>query len=92
MHCCIRTVETDKKGMPKTAGAINGVMMKRQVPNEAPILVINVSSVDGYLKKIGKSGGKAISEKINVGDMGFYVRFKDTEGNTIGIWEDLQRN
>lgn len=87
----VRTVEADKKGMPKTPGAINGGMMKRQVPNESPVLVINIPSVDSYLKKIEKSGGKTVFEKINVGGMGFYARFKDTEGNVIGIWEDIKK-
>lgn len=26
--------------------------------------------------------------KMAVGDMGYYARVKDTEGNIIGVWED----
>lgn len=86
----VHTVETDKKGMPKSAGAINGGLMKRYKETQ-PVLVINVSSVDEYLKKIKKSGGKVVQEKMTVGDMGLYARVLDTEGNLIGIWENIKK-
>lgn len=86
----VTTVETDKEGMPKTPGAVNGGMMKRQVPGETPIIVINVSSIDGYLIKIEKAGGKTVVPKMPVGDFGLYARVSDTEGNVIGLWQDLK--
>lgn len=88
----ITTVETDEKQMPKESGAINGGMMKRDKPGEGPTIVISVSSVDESIKKIEAAGGKVVMPKIQVMDMGLYARFTDTEGNIIGIWQDLPRS
>lgn len=83
----VTTVEADQNMVPKELGAINGGMLKRSVPGEQPIIVIQVSSIDDYLKKISGSGGKVILPKMTVGTFGFYARVTDTEGNVIGLWE-----
>lgn len=84
------TVDTDEEGIPKTPGAINGGMMKRQAPGETPVIVVKVPSLDKYLTKIEKGGGKIVLSKTQVGDMGLYARVCDTEGNVIGLWQDLK--
>ena len=78
--------------MPKELGAINGGMYKRD-KNSAknPVIVINVSSVDDYTKKIKKAKGSVHKKKAKVGDMGFYAQVKDTEGNIIGVWETIKK-
>lgn len=86
----VHTVEVDDKHMPKEAGAINGGMFKRNAPNQSPVIVINVESVDDYLKKIQGAGGKVIVPKQKIGDFGLYAQFSDTEGNAIGLWQNLQ--
>ena len=86
----VKTVATDEKQMPMEPGAINGGMQKRMVPNESPVLVINVPSLDEYLKKVETAGGKIVMPKMQVGDMGLYARVSDTEGNVIGLWQDLK--
>ncbi|MBI4399861.1 VOC family protein [Candidatus Micrarchaeota archaeon] len=88
-YCMVTTTESDEKG-PKKPGAINGGMMKRQQKGETPVLVINVKSIDEHLKKIKAAGGKVVMEKMQVGDMGLYARVTDTEGNVIGIWQNLK--
>ncbi len=82
---------TDKKGMAKEPGFINGGIQKRigQVKNGA-IIVMNVKNLNASLKKIQKKGGKVVMPKMKVGDMGLYARVTDTEGNIIGIWQDLK--
>ena len=86
----VRTVETDDKGMPKSPGAINGGLMTRQQETQ-PVIVINVNSIDEYIKKVKKSGGQVVMEKVPVMDMGLYARVTDTEGNLIGLWEDIKK-
>ncbi|MEK6844601.1 MAG: VOC family protein [Nanoarchaeota archaeon] len=86
----VHTVEVDEKRMPKQAGAINGGMYKRDENSaKSPVIVIDVANVDDYIKKIKKAGGKVVSGKRQVGDMGFYAQISDTEGNVIGIWETI---
>ncbi len=46
--------------------------------------MINVPSIDGYLKKIEKAGGKVIVQ-MPVGDFGLYALIEETEGNVIGL-------
>lgn len=83
----VTTVEADQNMVPKEPGAINGGMLKRSVSNEQPIIVIQVPSIEEYLKKISNNGGKVVLPKMAVGSFGFYARVTDTEGNVIGLWE-----
>jgi predicted enzyme related to lactoylglutathione lyase len=90
-YAIVRTVAVDERNMPKEAGAINGGITMRSKKGETPVLVIDVPSVDAYLKKIAKRGGRVVQPKQNVMDMGLYARVTDTEGNVIGIWEDIRK-
>jgi predicted enzyme related to lactoylglutathione lyase len=88
----VNTVETDTNNMPTQPGAINGGIYKRgQEGAKAPVLVVNVSSVDDYVKKVKKAGGSVVLAKRQVGDMGFYAQVSDTEDNIIGLWQMLPR-
>jgi predicted enzyme related to lactoylglutathione lyase len=90
-YTIVNTVAVDENNMPKESGAINGGMMKRSHPGEQPVIVINVSSVDEYLRKVEKAGGKVVMPKVQVGEMGLYARVTDTEGNMIGLWQHLRK-
>ena len=85
----VTTTPTDEEGMPKEPGAINGALYKRERPEEPPSIVINVPSIDEYLNKVKKAGGKVIWQKEAVGDFGLYAQISDTEGNVIGLWQDV---
>ncbi|MEW6036582.1 MAG: VOC family protein [Candidatus Micrarchaeota archaeon] len=81
------TVEVDDKFMPKRPGAINGGLKKRMKKGEGPVIVMGVDSIEDTLKKLKAAGGKAVGEKMTVGDMGFYQLCMDCEGNVIGIFQ-----
>lgn len=86
------TVKTDPKTqMPKEPGAINGDISKRMPTFQHPVVVMNVTSIDKHLKKIVAAGGKKIGKKVEIPNMGFYAYFKDTEGNTLGVWENIKK-
>ena len=86
------TVDIDDKNMPKESGAINGGMYKRDdKSSKNPVLVIDVFSVDEYIEKVESSGGKVTRSKVQVGDMGHYAQVSDTEGNIIGLWENIPK-
>lgn len=86
----VTTVETDEKQMPKEVGAINGGLIKRTPDMKGPVIVVNVPNIDDHLKKIEEAGGKVVMPTQKVMDMGLYARIEDTEGNVIGIWQDLK--
>lgn len=88
-YLMVNTVATDEKNLPQEAGAINGGMMKRQYPGETPVLVVSVANLDESLAKVTASGAKVVMPKMPVGEMGLYARVTDTEGNVIGLWQDL---
>jgi uncharacterized protein len=87
------TAPTDEKThMLKEPGAINGGMYKRDDKlSKAPVIVITVPNLDEHLKKIEEAGGSIFMPKVQVGDMGFYAQVKDTEGNIIGVWENIKK-
>lgn len=90
-YVMVRTVAVDKKNMPREKGAINGGLMKRTAPNESPVLVIDVPDLDQYLKKVIAAGGKIVFPKQTVMDMGLYARVTDSEGNVIGLWQNIKK-
>jgi predicted enzyme related to lactoylglutathione lyase len=76
---------------PTEPGFINGGMMSRDdSPSAAPILVVDVDSIDDTLHRIGQLGGKTLRGREPVGDMGFAAYLADPEGNVIGLWETAQ--
>jgi uncharacterized protein len=90
-YTIVTTVETDENHMPKESGAINGGMMKRSPMNEGPVIVMQVDSLEETGKKIEAAGGSIIMPKTQIMDMGYYARAKDSEGNSVGIWEDIKK-
>ena len=91
MYLMVNTVGVDEKNMPVEKGAINGGIMKRSKKGETSMIVINVASIDSYLEKVKAAGGRVVKEKAEVMDMGFYARIADTEGNGVGLWEDVKK-
>lgn len=84
------TADSDPQTMePKTPGAINGGLMKKDDTAKHPLVLIEVPSIDEHLKKIEQNGGKTVMPKINAGNLGMYARVADTEGNIIGLWEKI---
>jgi predicted enzyme related to lactoylglutathione lyase len=72
---------------PTEAGYINGGMMRRQNPDDTPIVVIDVDDIDATLAKIEELGGQTLLGRQAVGEMGWAAYFKDVEGNAMGLWQ-----
>lgn len=90
-YILVSTVEIDSKTkMPKELGAINGGILKRTSPINSPLIIVNVEDIDKSIEKIKSLGGGIIREKMKVGEMGYAAYFKDTEGNTLGIWQEIK--
>ena len=87
----IHTGEVDKKNMLKEKGVINGGMQKRDQYLKTPTFAMMVPSMATAIKKVEKAGGKLIMPKANMGGMGWYARVADTEGNVLGLWQDIPK-
>jgi uncharacterized protein len=67
----------------------DGGMMKRQDPKQTITNYINVASVDKYMEKVQKLGGKVCMGKTAVPEMGFFAICLDPEHNAFAIWERI---
>lgn len=83
----MKIVPTDDMGVPKKPGATYGALYKRQRLNDAPSFVVEVPSIDDYIKKVKTAGGKIITPKGPVGLFGLLAEILDTEGNLIGLFQ-----
>jgi predicted enzyme related to lactoylglutathione lyase len=74
-------VDTGEKDQPGIGGAIT----KRTDPTTTTVNTIDVPSLDEYLNKITKSGGKVLTTKNTIPGVGYFAYCRDTEGNTFGV-------
>jgi hypothetical protein len=65
----------------------DGGLGKRQGTDHAIINYIGVDSVEKYLKKVEKLGGKVCMPKTAVPQMGYFAACLDSENNGFGLWE-----
>lgn len=88
----LHTGPVDDKQMWKEAGFINGGMFQRnpKFPLQGPTVAMTVENIDVAIGKVKAAGGTVVMEKMQVADMGLYAYVKDTEGNIIGIWQNLK--
>jgi Predicted enzyme related to lactoylglutathione lyase len=76
-----------KTGEPNELG-IDGGLSKRDRIGQWTTPFINVSSVELYIAKIEAEGGRIIQPKAAIPGIGYTMLFKDTESNTIGLFEE----
>jgi len=88
-YTMVRTGPVDKQGMPTAPGYIGGGIAKRGGPLEHPVLTIVVDDVTAAEKVVEKNGGKILVHKQGIvdGSMGYSAYFRDSEGNTVGLYE-----
>jgi predicted enzyme related to lactoylglutathione lyase len=83
----VSTGPVTDQGMPSEPGYVGGGLTPRVEPVSRPVITIEVDDVDATLQKVSASGGSAVGEKIQVGEMGYAAYFKDSEGNLMGLWQ-----
>src|SRR3989338_1142313 len=89
-YAIAHSTESEKSGLPIKPGRINGGFTDRKIDNINPIIVIKVQDIMKSLEKAKKEGAKIVREQMQVGEMGLYARITDSEGNVIGVWQDLK--
>ena len=82
----IHTVPTDEKGMLLKPG-VNGGMFQRMPDQKEmkPINYITIESIDEYVAKVEKLGGKILVPKMQVPTVGWIAVALDPEGNQVGL-------
>jgi len=85
----IQTVPVDENGVPQRPG-INGGMFRKLEAGIKPINYFAVESINDFLAKIEKLGGKVISPKQEVPNVGWIAAAEDPEGNQFALIQPLQ--
>jgi hypothetical protein len=66
---------------------IDGGLMRRAAPGQAPTNVVAVPSVDEATSKIVQAGGTVVAPKMAVPGIGWTAYFADPEGNAFGVMQ-----
>jgi predicted enzyme related to lactoylglutathione lyase len=89
-YTAVLTTPVDEQTqLPTEPGAINGGLMKRSAATPAPVVTVDVASIDDSLKQIESSGGSTVTPRTEIPGMGAFAYFKDTEDNVVGLWETV---
>lgn len=92
-YTIVSTGPTSEQGMPTEPGFINGGLFDRaEAAPKSPVITIDVASIDTALEKIEQLGGAKLVGRTEIPNMGFYAYFNDTEGNVMGLWENLPQS
>ncbi|HXQ95116.1 MAG TPA: VOC family protein [Thermoplasmata archaeon] len=88
-YTMVSTGPVDDQGMPKTPGFVGGGIGKRGGMLEHSVVTIMVDDITEAEKQVVKNGGKILQKKQPIGDgsMGWTAYFKDSEGNTVGLYQ-----
>jgi predicted enzyme related to lactoylglutathione lyase len=88
-YTMVSTGPVDEQGTPKAPGFIGGGIGKRADNLQHPVVTIMVDEITDALKAVEQNGGKVLQAKKPVGDgsMGWTAYFKDSEGNTVGLYQ-----
>lgn len=82
----VRTVPTDAEGRPTRPG-VNGGLMRRMFPGQAPVNYISVDDVEEFTRRAERLGAKIMMSKQPVPAMGWFAQLTDPEGNVFAIWQ-----
>jgi len=82
----VETVPADAEGRPVRQG-VNGGLMRRMFPGQAPVNYIAVDDLDQFAKKAERLGAKVVVGRQPVPGMGWFAQLSDTEGNIFAIWQ-----
>jgi len=85
----IETVPVGPNGMTIRPG-VNGGMYKRQLADSRPINYFAVESINDFLDKIIKMGGKVTQPKQEVPEVGWIAAAEDPEGNQFALLQPLR--
>ena len=93
VYVALQTGPVDEKHKPKEPGYIGGGMFKRDahLPMGGTTVAITIQDLDATIEKVKTAGGTIMMGKTEIMGMGFYAYMKDTEGNVIGLWQDMKK-
>src|SRR2546427_7147100 len=80
----VRIVPTDADGQPIRPG-VNGRLMRRMFPGQAPVNYIGVASVDEFVRRAERLGAKVVASERALPGMGGVAQLTDTQGDIFAL-------
>ena len=65
----------------------NGALVAREDLHRSTVVIAGVQDIDGVLSRVESCGGKVAQGKLPVPAMGWSAYVLDSEGNTIGLFQ-----
>jgi predicted enzyme related to lactoylglutathione lyase len=87
----VTTTPVNEKMMAQKPGEINGAIQKKTDSIGSPRVVVNVANIDEAINKVKAEGGKIFQPKTEVPNMMYYAIVYDTEGNELGVIENIPK-
>jgi len=75
-----------RAGEDEEPGA-DGALVGREELHRSPVLIAGVSDLDDVLNRVQKRGGEVIQGKLPIPGMGWSAYARDSEGNTVGFFQ-----
>ena len=66
-------------------GITGGMMKRNTLPTVTNYILVN--SIDEYILKINKAGGRVTVPRTKIPNVGFFAMFLDSENNLFGLFE-----
>jgi hypothetical protein len=64
-----------------------GALTARGEAPEGVVVYVGVEDIDVAMTKVADAGGTLVTGKLPIPTMGWSARFRDTEGNLIGLFQ-----
>jgi predicted enzyme related to lactoylglutathione lyase len=77
-----------KTGEGPEPGIDGGLSKNDDLPGFETSVTIGVKAIDDVTSKIQDLGGEITQPKMAIPGAGWFAKFKDTEGNTLGLMQD----
>ena len=65
----------------------DGALTPRAEAPEGVVVYVGVDNIDQAMAKVKDAGGTLVTEKLPIPTFGWSARFRDTEGNLIGLFQ-----
>ena len=82
-----------RTGPPTEPGIDGGLVLRKGIrpgetqPVNAFVCTIEVPSIDEYVTRVERAGGRIVVQKMRVENVGWVAYAKDTEGNMFGMMQ-----
>lgn len=72
---------------PEDEPGADGALIPRGDVHTSPVLIVSVEDIGATLKTAERAGGAVLQDKLPIPDMGWSAYLRDSEGNTIGLFQ-----